>query len=256
MARKTLYRQKAAAYGLSSIAGKDSTAMLRDSTLRALCARSLEGYRDIAELTRHYNQHIAGGKWNGLMSMNPRDLPVFGKPALPLDIDKRDITRLCAYGKPEPRHPLQADNAIARNACDWQRASATASLVDMLGHSMRAVNLPQGDSLVYQFNTAQADSALLRIALIPTQPNDNGDLRFSVSIDGGKPTVFNLKEPFRSEPWKQQVLRGQAVKTLRLKDLKAGEHTLVIQALDPHILVDQWMIDFKPDRKFYLFPVE
>ncbi len=256
MARKTLYRQKALAYAVSNLATKDSTAVLRDSTLRALCARSLEGYRDIAELTRHYNQHLSNGKWNGLMSMSPRDLPVFGKPTLPIDIDKLYITRLCAYDKAEARHPLHVDDAIARNACDWQEASTTATPVDMLGHSMRAVNLPQGDSLVYHFNSLQADSALLRIALIPTQPNDNGDLRFSVSIDGNSPKVFNLKEPFRSEPWKEQVLRGQAVKALGLKDLTAGQHTLIIKALDPHILVDQWMIDFNPGRKFYLFPIE
>jgi hypothetical protein len=26
--------------------------------------------------------------------------------------------------------------------------------------------------------------------------------------------------------------------------------------LDDHVLIDQWMIDFKPDRMFYVFPVQ
>ncbi len=249
MARKTLYRQKACTYASEHVD-------LQDSTLRVLCARSLEGYRDIAELTKHYNEHLAGGKWNGLMSMSPRNLPVFGKPTLPTDVASEEITTLCAYGKTKATHPLDAEGTIARNACDWQKASSGTYTTDMLGHSMHAVNLPQGDSLCYRFSISNDTTAPLRVALIPTQPNGKGDLRFCVSIDGGQPTVFNLKEPFRSEQWKLNVLRGQAVKALPLPHLEKGVHTLTIKALDPHIVIDQWMIDFNPERKFYLFPVE
>lgn len=96
---------------------------------------------------------------------------------------------------------------------------------------------------------------MLRVALIPTQPNDKGDLRFSVSVDGAEPTVYSLKEPFRSERWKLNVLRGQAVRELKLAGLKAGKHSLVIKALDNHVIIDQWMVDYDWNRKFYLFPV-
>jgi thiol:disulfide interchange protein DsbD len=34
-----------------------------------------------------------------------------------------------------------------------------------------------------------------------------------------------------------------------------GKHTLKIKALDDHIIFDQWMLDFKKDRKFYVIPV-
>lgn len=81
----------------------------------------------------------------------------------------------------------------------------------------------------------------LQTALIPTQPVDGGDLRYSVAVDGGEPTVFNLKEPFRSEEWKQNVLRGQAVRQQTVH-LSAGRHTLTICALDAHIVADQWRI--------------
>ena len=63
-----------------------------------------------------------------------------------------------------------------------------------------------------------------------------------MSIDGGKPVVFSLKEPYRSERWKLNVLRGQAVRELPL-ELSAGRHTLVIEALDDHIVVDEWRIE-------------
>ena len=51
------------------------------------------------------------------------------------------------------------------------------------------------------------------------------------------------------------MLRGQALKQTAVS-LKKGNHTLKIKALDDHIIMDQWMIDFKKDRKFYVIPVK
>lgn len=145
---------------------------------------------------------------------------------------------------------------VARNACDYQEASQGVSTVQMLGHSLKAVVLPKGDTLTYDFETSENGDRLLQIALIPTQPNDDGDLRFSVSVDGARPTEFSLKEALRSERWKLNVLRGQTVRSLKLKDLRVGKHKLVIKAIDDHLIVDQWMIDSIMNRKFYLFPVD
>ena len=79
-------------------------------------------------------------------------------------------------------------------------------------------------------------------------------LRYAVSIDGGAPTVYSLKEPYRSERWKTNVLRGQALRTLDV-ELTQGGHTITVTALDDHIIMDQWMIDFRKERQFYVFPV-
>ena len=111
----------------------------------------------------------------------------------------------------------------------------------MLGHSMKAVALSKGSALSYNFTSEHEDSALLRIALIPTHPHDNGDLRYAVSIDGNNETVISIKEPYRSEQWKKNVLRGQTVKNIGIK-LTKGEHTLTIRALDAHIVFDQWQL--------------
>ncbi len=199
---------------------------------------------------------MAAGKWNRSMNMRPRDLPVCAAPQLPTLLTDAQVEEWLKKPYDVASHALDADGTIARNACDYQKASAGAESVQMLGHSMNAVSLPKDGSLSYSFSTSKDSNAVLRVALIPTQPNDKGDLRFSVSVDGADPTVFSLKEPFRSERWKVNVLRGQAVRELKLDALKAGNHTLVIKALDPHVLVDQWMIDYNPNRKFYLFPVK
>ncbi len=127
--------------------------------------------------------------------------------------------------------------------------------VQMLGHSMAATVLPEGAQVVYTFDSEEAGNAVLRMAVIPTQPNDKGDIRFGVRIDDGEEQVFSFREKGRTDTWKRNVLRGQAVKTLPVT-LTKGRHTLTVRALDPHVVLDQWMIDFRPDRRFYVFPVE
>lgn len=106
---------------------------------------------------------------------------------------------------------------------------------------MNAVSLPKGGALTYRFAVKEAGSYILQTALIPTHAVDSGDIRYSVSIDGSEPTVYTLKEPFRSEQWKQNVLRGQALRRLSVR-LTGGTHTLTIKALDDHVVVDQWML--------------
>ena len=222
---------------------------------RKLLRQSDAAYEEIKNLTNIYNKVMANGKWDGLMDMQPRNLPVFAAPNLQKTQDSLSVVE----GKDNAAiHQLKADGTIARNACDYQKSSAKVETIEMLGHSMKAVSLPKNETLTYEFTTEKDwQEALLKVALIPAQPNENkGDLRFSVSVDGAEPTVFSLKEPFRSERWKLNVLRGQAVRDLRLSNLKAGKHTLVIKALDNHVVVDQWMLDSDVNRKFYLFPVE
>ena len=117
-------------------------------------------------------------------------------------------------------------------------ASEGVKTIQMLGHSMNARALPKDGVLTYRFNVEEDGDYIIRTALIPTQPNDDGNLRFSVSIDGQEPVVYSLKEPFRSERWKTNVLNGQAIRDTKVHLLK-GNHTLTIRALDDHIVVDQ-----------------
>ena len=202
---------------------------------------SHHAYEEIQELTCQYNQ-LAGEKWNGLMDAAPRRLPVFEDTNGQL--------------RPEGVH-LQA---IAMNACQYTRFIPTkdtnqqATSLQMLGHSMQAVSIPKGGELVFEFSTRQAGDALLYTAMIPTHASDRGELRYQLTLDNQPPVVISLKEAFRSEPWKQNVLRGQSLKKTKVNIVKAGNHTLRIKALDDHIIADQLMLSFSPDCSFYAIP--
>lgn len=196
-------------------------------------ATSHLAYEEIAALTQRYNA-LANGKWNGLMDAAPRQLPVF-----------EDVC-----GRLSDDEPFYG---IACNAADYDAASKGCHTIQMLGHSMEAVSIPKNGDVIYHFHTHQDGNAILYTAMIPTQPNDRGDLRYQVTLDNQAPVTISLKEPYRSERWKQNVLRGQALRETPVK-LDKGSHTLRIKALDNHIIMDQWMIDFTPNRPFYILP--
>ena len=187
---------------------------------KILCdsAESHRAYSEIQSLTKQYNE-MRGGKWHGLMDAAPRRLPVF-----------EDV-----YAKLTGQ---SANIIMTLNARDYEEASAGTRSIQMLGHSMNAVALQKDGQLTYRFEVDSDGDYTICTALIPTQPNDNGDLRFSVSIDGAEPAVYSLKEPFRSERWKKNVLNGQTVRDTKVI-LSKGQHTLTIRALDDHIVLDQ-----------------
>lgn len=80
MNEKFLYAQKSRLYARYALPVADAYARL-----------SRAAYDSIKTITRVYNLEVADGKWNHMMSMAPRDLPVFGMPELP--------------GPVAPRHP-------------------------------------------------------------------------------------------------------------------------------------------------------
>ena len=249
MAEKMLEAQQAR----SRYMGQTDRAMEgREDAMLAASRRSMAAYREIQRLTDYYNNELADGKWKGIMNMMPRDLYVFYPPTLPyMTYDNR----MADYSRyPRPSAVPASDDYVARNADSFDGATAGVEPIQLLGHSLHAVPLPKGGELTYRFTTAREGEATLYTAMIPTQPNDKGDLRYAVSIDGGEPVVISLKEKFRSEFWKQSVLRGQALKQTPVRVSK-GQHTLTIKALDSHIIIDQWMLDFKVGRKFYVLPV-
>ena len=245
MADKMLYAQKAR----SKYQGQTDKAMEgREDYMKATAATSIRAYREIQELTRKYNA-LVSGKWQGIMNMMPRDLPVFNPPTLPYLPE--DLTLKAPVLK---ESTLAGDDFVAMNAYRNSQASDGCQPIQMLGHSMNAVSIPKGGELTFDFTVEKEGDATLYTAMIPTQPNDKGDLRYQVQLDNQEPVVISLKEKYRSDFWKVSVLRGQALKQTPV-NVNKGKHTLKIKALDDHIIMDQWMLDFKKDRKFYVIPV-
>ena len=252
MATKMLEAQRARSYATGQC---DNTLWKRDSAMMAACAKSVKAYRDIQTLTNYYNNDMAAGRWKHSMCYNPRDLNVFNPPILPVWPTEKQLDGQADPAASAATHPIVIDKAVAMNACRYKSASPGTEVIQALGHSMAAVSLPNGGTLTYDFDCKYSGDATLYVAVIPTQPNDKGNIRFSVSIDGGRPTVVSFREKGRTPKWKENVLRGQVLKKLKIT-MSKGHHTLTIKALDNHVVVDQWMLDFKADHRFYMLPLK
>src|SRR5207249_4749575 len=73
MNKKFLYRDKAYIYAKQNrISAFDYAAL------------SKEAYNRIAEETDYINNSLKNGKWKYIMSMKPRDLPVYQLPVMPV----------------------------------------------------------------------------------------------------------------------------------------------------------------------------
>ncbi|MCH5177607.1 MAG: glycosyl hydrolase 115 family protein [Prevotellaceae bacterium] len=209
----------------------------QSSSAAALWTESRRAFDRIDSLTRIYNEGIAnGGKWRGLMDSRPRRLPVFNllTPDTPQDT---------AAVPSSPLLRLTLEKAVARHD-DGSRATTGLRRWNGLGHSRKAVEIPVATSASCPFRlpTANADSVEVEVRLLPVHPLQGNRLRFRVAVDGGDGVECDIATHGRSEEWKQNVLRNQAVRRVRLPLRKTKNHRLIIRAIDPGIIVDEVLI--------------
>ena len=186
--------------------------------------KSDAAYDSIAALTQHYNS-LENGKWNRMMDFKPRKLPVFNR------VERKAATA-----------PMTADR---KAACQWNGAEAkkgNAIVCEGLGYEGKAAEIRKGDALTFSFGNLKTDSVEVDIRLLPNHPVHGDKLRFSVSLDGAEPEVIAYETKGRSEEWKENVLRNQAIRKIVLPVSGRKLHQLVIKALDEGVILDQVML--------------
>lgn len=181
-------------------------------------------FDSIASLTQQYNS-LQNGKWNRMMDFQPRKLPVFKRvehttATEPMVTDRKILCKWnameCTYGKPVP--------------CEG------------LGYERKAAGIRKGSSLTFAFDDYGKDSVEVEIRLLPSHPLDEKQLRFAISVDEAVPQTVSYETKGRSEEWKENVLRNQAIRKVTLPINKQASHKLVITALDEGVVLDQVII--------------
>ena len=185
--------------------------------------KSDAAYDSIAALTHIYNNTIANGKWNNIMSFCPRELPVFGEVP-----HSTETTYM-----PEPEKYISIWNGT-----EYSHASGEYIILDGFGHEGKAIYLKKGASVEYSFTGHETDSVTVEIRLVPTHAVIDGKLRFAISIGDAEPQVFDYETAEYSEEWKTNVLRAQAIKTATFP-VASDEGLIKIYAIDEGIVVDQ-----------------
>ena len=178
-------------------------------------------FDSIASLTQQYNS-LQNGKWNRMMDFQPRKLPVFKRvehttATEPMVTDRKIFCKWnameCTYGKPVPYEGLV--------------------------YERKAAGIRKGSSLTFAFDDYGKDSVEVEIRLLPSHPLDEKQLRFAISVDEAVPQTVSYETKGRSEEWKENVLRNQAIRKVTLPINKQASHKLVITALDEGVVLDQ-----------------
>lgn len=242
----------------------------KDDEAKAAAALSLSAYHQLQQLDRYYS-NLQKGKWRDFIRMNSAEKQA---PQLPGTLSTADINRYKqeAFDRTEDLKPLSAstNDVIARNAYEWTSKTnapkvsgknatdilpSTIKPTPLLGHSNKAVTLPKGASLNYNFYTNMSGDARFTLAVIPSYYANNKSMQVSVSIDHAEPVICQLHEAYNSKQWKLDFWRGQALKSFYVT-LASGNHSVEIKALDDSIIVDQWILDYDVDREYYIIPVD
>lgn len=226
----------------------------KDSEAKAAAAVSLTAYNQLKQLNAQYTTIASRHRQPSLV--------VYGaemqSPTLPGTLSASDIQkyRKEAFNRTEDLKPLNnyKSDVIAKNACDWTTTSESIQPLHLLGHSNRAVKLPKGASLNYTFYTSQSGDARFTLAAIPNYMSGVKNMRVSVSIDHAEPVELEINEAYNGKQWKLDLWRGQTLRNFYVT-LPSGNHSIEIKALDDHVILDQWILDYDVDREYYVIPV-
>lgn len=193
-------------------------------------------YDSIAALTQQYNA-LEDGKWNRMMDFKPRKLPVFNR------VDRKTAT----LPMMKERTAVYKWNGLDGKNKQNGKMVTTPVTYEGLGYEGRAAGINMGDALTFYFGKWAADSVVVDVRLLPNHPVHGEQLRFSVSLDGAEPRVVSYETKGRSEEWKENVLRNQAIRKMVFPVSGKNPHRLVIRALDEGVVLDQVMLYMPED---------
>ena len=180
-------------------------------------------YDSIARLTSTYNYGIRNnGKWKRMMDFQPRKLPVFEiVPKVSLDT------------------PLiqDAPTVVQWNGTGFTRGTGIPQ--PMLGYAQQAAAYPVGDKQEFEFGAAPGENIRIQVCLLPSFPVNNEQIRIAVSLDGQPAQVISYGTHWHSDEWNENVLYNQSVKEVVFPNDRKNRHTLILQALDEGVVVDQ-----------------
>ncbi len=177
----------------------------------------------IVELTGKYNS-LENGKWNKMMDFQPRKLPVFDR--VPHTTVETPLV--------EDKVPL-----FLFNGNEYTSFAGERPVCYGLGYERGAVSVLPHSSVKYSFANTNTDSVQVEVALAPNHPVEGTKIRYAISINNAPEQVVEYQTEGRSEEWKLNTLRNQAIRTTTHPVRPNEKVTIRITAVDEGIAIDQ-----------------
>jgi hypothetical protein len=202
-----------------------------------------QAYEAIQSLTQQYNQRIANGKWNGMMSAHPRNQPVFKMPGttpLPATDTALKTPLLVIPAASFLRKQENKDNTIQTmpglgNSNKGITCLPVTALPVATGQWAQA-------SFVEWTVTLPAGQRTILVNALPTHRQHAGrGVRYAISVNNDAPQVVELETPTDNATWKTNVLRGAAQGNTQ-HQVTLPKTTIRIYFIDPGVVLDELQI--------------
>lgn len=252
---------------------RKSLALAKNGDEKAVeyAGKSTTAFQQIQQETEKYNTGIAGGKWSGMISCNPRNLTVFKMPQVA-------TTEMVKNFSEEMILPDSNSFVNGRHDGDLIEKRVSASTVTPSTIVIQAANfttkkevngekivvLPglglNGNSVaVYPFSTTSTPDSLassasyleykvkisaglhnVRVKTLPAHSIHNEwGMRYGISINNSPIQIVDLNAEEKSTVWNENVLRGYSLGTTSHQIETSGKATIRIYLFDPGLVVSR-----------------
>ena len=233
--------------------------------------RAEQAFRRDSVLCAQYNNDIAGGKWNGMMVQKHIGYRSWNDDFGPKDIMPQ-VFRINEkagnnlFAEQDGIVAIEAEHFFDRHDGDGLRWTVIPDMGRTLsGISLQPYNValkPSGNpTLTYRFSTENAVKGVYVVVKSTLDFQNKGGHCFRVTIDGKEPVVCNFNKDLNEKPeniyslYYPTVARRVVVANADLQ-ASAGQHTLVIEPLDPAIVFEKVVVDCGGYRPSFLFGQE
>jgi hypothetical protein len=207
--------------------------------------KAKNAYNEIIELTKKYNETIAGGKWNGIMSDHPRDQKVFKMPSVgspgtfyddvitSKDILPKAIIPANQYTnkKETPGTHIETINGLGING----KAVTVMPIVEKTYIN----NIKDAPYVDYKVDLTEGSNTIT-VKCLPTFRLYKGfGLHYAISVNNDEPQVIDVDTPADKPVWGANVLRGYSMGQTTHQVSKTGEGSIRIYLLDPSLVLSQ-----------------
>jgi hypothetical protein len=181
----------------------------------------------LKEATRRFNDELAGGKWRGLMALEPAD-------------NEWKSMRVAPWTPPDFKSAANtlAPGTVALDAYFYKAKQGDATVVPGLGRTGHAVLLTPTTRLDYEITFPASESLKVQVSLLATYALTGNTLRLGLALDDGPSLPMNLKIDEGGTDWAQGVLSAERTATTLLT-AEAGPHVLHLRGIDAGVVLDR-----------------
>lgn len=214
-----------------------------NSTSTELMSKAKEAYNNIIEMTRIYNEDIAGGKWRNMMSYKPNNRLIFQEPER---IASNRAVKPAQNTLPEPVVSIPAK--LFNNKKDYPNMrlrvlpgykDGTVTIENITASPIADVQIENAPWVEYEADLDSGDY-MVTARCMPTHRIHKGrGVRIAIAAGGNSPVIQDLQAAEWSEQWSTNVLRGYSLGQVAYHRENSGKTTVRIYLPEPGVVLDK-----------------